>query len=571
MKMKKYILTIFAALVCWVAAAQSQDETVFRAMETELSRNMDELRMDDLGRPFWIGYIYADIRVMSVAASLGEVVTSQMQPQRFNATRVLMGDYATTSDINYNSAYDIRGSAIATDGEQIRREFWINTDANYKQTTPNMARKAAMRRQSARTPEEEALPDLLPVAAIDKTVEGPAFGFDSAEWERRTAELSAIFAEYPSLYASEVRMTAYDWTNYAYTSEEVRTRYPMSFASLVMKASVRTADGEEFSDNFEIYAPSDLTLPPQEELLEQAWLFARNLSEYAAAPKIGEFYSGPVLFTGQPVFRMFDDNLLQNNGDGLLVKRRSENPQNQSRGGAIYLGGGGPPSSAARRLENRLDQRVLDRKLTVTNHSALAEYGGVPLLGRYEIDADGVVPDDSLVVIDGGMLRTVLNGRVPTLKSPASTGSNRLSLNISPTVAPGTLEISAAETKPMARLEQELMTLAKNDGLKYAYIVERMNGKVNLVWRVDVATGGRTLVRNAEVTPIALTQLKRVAGISAESEVWNYLAGQVPASMIYPSAVLLEDVEIGEMETTKEKPSPIVNPLQRIDEIKDDK
>ncbi len=557
--MRSHIISIFAALACWTAAAQSQDETILRAMETELSRNMEELSMDDLGRPFWIGYIYCDVRVMTVAASLGEVVQSLTQPQRLNATRVLFGGYPMTSDINYNSMYNIGSSAIEADEEQIRREFWLNTDANYKQTAPNMARKAAMRRQSARTPEEEALPDMLPVTAIEKTVKSPDLDLDAAEWEKRVAELSAVFAKHPALYGSEVRMTAYDWTNWACTSESVRMRYPSSFASLSVRASVRTPDGEEFSDNIEIYATSDLTLPSSQQLLDQIERFAHNLSEYAAATKIEEFYSGPVLFTGQPVFRMFDANLLPNNGDGLLVKRRSENPQNQS-GGNYY---GGQRSSAARRLENRLGQRVLDRKLTVANHSTMQEYKGTPLLGYYEIDADGVVPAASLTVIDGGMLRTLLNGCTPTLKSPASTGSNRLSLNITPTVAPGTLEISSSETKPAAQLELELIDLAKSDGLKYAYIVERMSGKVNLVWRIDVATGARTLVRNAEVTPVALPQLKRIAGVSTESQVYNYLAGQVPASMIYPSAVLLEDVEIGEMETTKEKPSPIVNPLQR--------
>ncbi len=565
--MKKYILAIFSLLVIWTAAAQNRDETVFRAMETELQRNMDSLRMDDLGQPFWIGYIYCDIRVMTVAASLGEVVQSQTQPQRINATRVLFGGYATTSDINYNSAYNIRGSAIGTDEGQIRREFWLNTDANYKQTAPNMARKTALRRQSARTPEEEALPDLLPVAAIEKTIESPIFGFDAAEWERRTAELSAVFAKYPSLYGSEVRMSAYDWTNYEYTSEAVRTRCPSSFASLSVKASVRTPDGEEFADNIEIFATSDMTLPPQEELLGRVEDFASGLSEFAAAPKIEEFYSGPVLFVGQPVFRMFDDNLLPNNGDGLLIKRRNESQQSQR--GVYYIGGtggGAQPSSAARRLENRVGQRVLDRKFTVTNHSAMEEYKGVPLLGYYEVDADGVVPEASLAVIESGMLRRLLNGRIPTLKTPASTGSNRFSINITPIVAPGTLEVSASETKPGAELEKELVALAKADGLKYAYVVEKMSGKVNMVWRIDAATGERTLVRNAEVTPVALAQLKRVAGVSAESQARNYLAGQVPASMIYPSAVLMEDVEIGEMETTKEKPSPIVNPLQRIDD-----
>jgi hypothetical protein len=188
---------------------------------------------------------------------------------------------------------------------------------------------------------------------------------------------------------------------------------------------------------------------------------------------------------------------------------------------------------------------------------------GVPLLGRYEIDADGVVPPPSIALVEQGMLSSTLAGNIPTLKSPASTGSNRFSVNVNPYIAPGTLEISATGGTSLAGLERELAALASADGLTHAYIVERMDEAVNLVWRLDLATGERTLVQGAEVTPVALARLKRIAGVSSSSEVRNYLAGQVPASMIYPSALLLEDIEIGAAETTGEKPSPMVNPLER--------
>lgn len=563
--MKKYILSIFAVLVWFAGVAQNQDETIFRAMDAELGRSMNELQMDDLGKPFWIGYIYSDIDMMQIRATLGEIVWSAHRPQRYNATRLLFGGYDMTSDINYTPSYMPRQSSLETDEAQIRREFWFNTDANYKATAPTMARKAAMRRQSARSAEEEALPDLLPVAAVEKYVDWYPFGFDRAHWESVMERLSAVFADYPALYKTGVSFAAFDWNNYAASTEGVRTRQPVSYASISARGTVRTPDGEEFSDELRIYAPSDLTLPSEDELRAQVELFAANLCGYAEAAKIEEFYSGPVLFTGQPVFEMFDNNLLAGNGSGLLVRRRSENSGNQGNANMISFGGGGgsQPAAGSRKLENRIGQRVLDRKFTVTNHSTLREFGDTPLLGYYEIDADGVIPKAAETVIEDGMLRNVLNGRFPTLKSPASTGSNRFNTNLGQGVAPGTLEIAATGGKPLAELEKELLALASADGLEYAYVVERINGKFALVWKVDAATGERTLVRNAEIRSPSLTQLKRVAGVSDEREVCNYMANQVPFSMIYPSAILLEDVEIGELETTKDKPSPIVNPLQR--------
>jgi hypothetical protein len=245
---------------------------------------------------------------------------------------------------------------------------------------------------------------------------------------------------------------------------------------------------------------------------------------------------------------MFDDNLLSNDGNALLAKRKPENGQIRQ---------------SVRRLEGRIGKRVLDRRFSVINHSSMRTWNGVPLMGHYEIDADGIVPPDSLTVIEDGMLRSLLGGQIPTLKTTASTGSNRFSVNANPYIAPGTLEIRATGGQSAGRLESELLRLASEDGLEYAYIVQRTGGRVDRVWRVDAATGERTLVRNADVTPVTIGGLRRVAGVSSESRVHNYLAGQVPASMIHPSAVLMEDIEIGIVETTGEKPSPIQNPLER--------
>lgn len=521
---------------------------IFSAMRAELSRSMDGLQMDGVDKPFIINYLYSDLRAMAISATLGEITSSRLEPARMNGVRVLLGDYDTTSDLSYNGAYTLRPSAIETDTVQIRREFWLSTDLAYKAAAADMARKLAIREQIVRTPEEDSLPDLQPVASIEKCVEAPAFGFDKAEWEARAKRLSAIFGDFPSLYGSQVRVVVYDRTDYSVSSEGVATSLPTPFASVVVSASVRTPEGEEFSDSREFYATTDLALPDEGALSEDIRRFAQGLSDWALAPKFDGYYIGPVLFVGHGVFEMFDGNLLSNDGNALPAKRKPENQATR-------------PSP--RRLEGRIGKRVLDRRFSVINHSAMREWNGTPLMGFYEMDADGTVPPPSLTLIEGGMLRTLLGGRIPTPGLPASTGSNRPSVGLQPYVSPGTLEVSATDGKTTAELERDLLRLAGEDGLDYACIVERTEGRVDYVWRVDVRTGERALVRSAEVTPVALGGLRRVAGVSRESTVRNYLAGQVPSSLIHPEAVLLEDVEIGTRETTGEKPLPIVNPLER--------
>jgi hypothetical protein len=565
--MKRYIFLMLAALAGLTTMAQNgaqtpvqdpaqpgtQDTVIFGAMSAELTRNMDSLRMAGADHePFWIGYAYADIRTMMVTATLGEVVQSDARPFRYNGVKVLLGDNSQTSDLAYDGAYRLGGAAVETSPAQIRREFWLSTDAAYKAAAQDLARKKIIREQANRTDEEKNLPDRLDVAPVEKLLEGPAFNLDKAEWESRVAELSAIFAQYPSLYGSRVQFVAYDWMNYVLDSDGVRMRQPSSFACVAVSGAVRTADGEEFSDSADIYATSDLTLPSQETLAAFVRDFAQRLSDYGAAPRFEEFYSGPVLFVGQPVFRMFDGNLLSNDGNGLLAKRRPEGQQ---------------AGASPRRLAKRIGQRVLDRRFSVWGANWITrEWNGTPLLGYYEMSADGVVPAHAGRLIGDGVLGDLIYGRVPTLDRPQQAmagGGNRFSVNLSPVIAPGVLEISVSEGTSRNALEAQLIKLARADGLSHAYIVERMSGRVNLVWRVDVASGERTLVRDADVTAVTLAQLKRLAGVSKESEMRNYLAGQVPASMIYPAAVLMEDVEIGTAEHNKDMPLPIENPLTR--------
>lgn len=536
-------------------------DPVFAAMRSELRRGMDSLYRD--GKPFWIGFLLADVRALNVSATLGEVISSNMAPQKMIGTRVLLGDSDMTSDLSYSGSYNVSGAARETNPDEIRREFWLATDAAYKRATQDLARKKAIRNQENLSYEESRLPDWLPVEPVEKFIDGPRFELDQEKSEDLARTLSAIYTDYPQLYGSRVNVAAYDWTNYAVDSDGTAIRTPSSFAYVSTGASVQTDDGEEFSQSARLYAVSDLTLPTQDSLKNWVRAFAGRLAKFAAAPKFGRFaefaaaprietfYSGPVLFVGQPVFKMFDDNLLSNDGNGLLVKRMPAGQQG---------------ATSPRRLAARVRQRVLDSKIYVCNYIAfpsMREWNGTPLLGYYEADADGSASPGASMVIDGGVLTGLLSSRIPTLDQTYSTGSNRFSVDLNPYIAPGVLEVSTSqnEGRTIKQLEAQLIKLAAADGLEVAYIVEEMAGRVDIVWQVDVATGARTMVRDADVTPVSLKQLRRIAGVSSESEMRNYLAGQVPATMIYPRAVLLEDVEIGVAQNQKQKPSPIKNPL----------
>ena len=71
-------------------------------------------------------------------------------------------------------------------------------------------------------------------------------------------------------------------------------------------------------------------------------------------------------------------------------------------------------------------------------------------------------------------------------------------------------------------------------------------------------------MRFGTVSAINLAKMKRMREISSKENVSNYILNrQVLSSLIYPAAVLIDDVEINEAKPNKEKAPALTFPLQR--------
>ena len=558
--MKRTVISFVALLLCANVFAQSENDLIFKAMQDELDRNMNELKMENVEKPFHMSYAIFSGDVLTVEASLGAVIKVDERPIRNYGVKMLLGDYDCTSDCDYNNRFLTEKSAVENDYGQIRREFWYTSDILYRRMATDYATKLSIRKQRIRTPEEEKLPDLLPVQAVKKVVESPEFDLNREKWVETITQLSKIFEKYPELFDSKVTLDANDFAYYVTTSEGVVMRQPIFDAMVMIEASVRAADGSEYSDNLCIYAPTDKTLPCIHCLSKKVDEFAKELVAYSKAPVIDEFYSGPVLFENETVSSMFEKNLISEKG--ILASRQPESMDNLF--GMLF---GISNSGSKRTLEYRIGQRVLDNRLSVVNRTDLKEYAGMPLMGYYEIDANGVIPEAETVLIDSGMMRKLLNGSIPTLKTPYTTGSQRFQMeenSISSVVAPGTILVKASEGKSRAELIDEMLDMAKADGLTHAYIIKKTGG-VNYVYKVDGETKEETLVQKVDVTIPALGQLRKLAGISNGEYVSNYMfKGRVPCSIVTPDAILFENIELCEKDITKNKMTPIVNPTERM-------
>ena len=523
------------------------DEAIFGAMDEELRRNMVGLSLPGEAKPYYLSYVLTRYRQWQIAGSLGGIFYSTVTPwQSSGGVQVMLGNYQHNSDIQYMGQVAPVQLPAELDGYNIRRGFWETSDLMYRFSLQVMARKIAHLKSNPLPPAEAAVPDMQQLPAVTKMVERPRpFEVDLAVLEGMVKELSVLFKDYKELFNSNVMLVAVEQDNYRLTSENVRLKFPLGLVGLTVSASVRTTDGSTVSDVLAISSldnPADL--PSIEELKKKVKDFADNLMELKETPMIEEYYTGPVLFEGGAASRLFTDNLLS---PGRLLALRTMAP-------------------ARGMLDEQLGRRIIDSRLTVKNYTTLAEYNGTPLFGCYEIDGDGVVPAAELTLVENGVFKRMLNGRVPTLKAPESTGSARFMIspdNPMAIVSPGTIHVQASKGVGPEKLKKALLKAAKEADLEYAYIVRRIGGEASAVYKVNVKDGKEIRVRVNNLSAPELTKLMDLKGISSDERVMNYFPNGVPASLIYPSAIIVGDVEINRTTPKIEEEPVLKHPLQR--------
>jgi len=186
-------------------------------------------------------------------------------------------------------------------------------------------------------------------------------------------------------------------------------------------------------------------------------------------------------------------------------------------------------------------------------------YNGTQLIGSYPIDMEGVVPSPETILIENGVLKNLLCGRIPTSKMKTSNGHLRIPLNFpNPLIVPGVIEVDYNNSITREELRKKLIEMAQSEGLDYALIVREMTpnmSELRRVYKVDVKTGKEQLVRSVGFKGLTMNDLRKIVGASKQKRVLNTTAGEdiqhkfdylsgCPATFITPDAFLFKDLEI---------------------------
>jgi len=502
------------------AVAKDGDDTIRRAMRDELARSMEKLQLAQLDRPYFIAYRVRESRGLEVGATCGSLMGSSSEDSvtRTLSVEVRVGDY-NFDNTNFISRpsfspgtirpqFGFNALPIDDDYLEFRRQIWLATDGAYKQALEQLAGKKAALQNRTRA---EDLPDFSKESTTQIPETAPAIRMERTRAEAMVRELSRVLGAMPGINSSSVSLSVGNGRTFYLNSEGTEFEKSRPLITISAEAATQAVDGLKLSDSDRFYFRSVEVLPPREALAERIRGLAARLESLRNAPLLAR-YNGPVLFEGRAAAEVFGEQF----APALIGQRKPDTgvPGMAAVFERFSQAGGGA-------FSGKIGARVLPDSMSVVDNPTLAAYGNEPLFGGYKTDADGVLAHETRV-IEGGILKTLLNGRTPVEGVAHSTGNRRGTGAI-----PSNMIVESSEGLGAAELRSKLLELVKKRGLEFGIVVRELGSgstteQFMAVFSSMMGRGdaGRDLLLAYKVYPDGREELirgARLSGMTAES------------------------------------------------------
>ena len=570
-----FLLVIFSLFLGHSCPAQSlEEDVVYKAMKDELGRTMEKLQMENLEKPYYVSYTVNQFQTMRITAGFGALTNSSRTTRRFLTVDLRVGDY-TFDNTNFVADYggispSYSALPLEDDYDAIRHKIWLLTDRAYKQALETLAKKRAYIQNKTITdlPEDFSKEDPCTYSEPKVSLE-----VDSAYWVGTVKELSSVFTQYPALNDWRIQVTKVASDQYFVNSEGSKNRQGESLIFLETLVSTQAEDGQEVF-NFKTYNFRDeKDLPEKEKLMADVKKLAQATLEAAQSEPLTE-YVGPVIFTGQAAGEFFRQLFAANIGgprSPLLADERFS-----------FL-------MTKPKLVGKLNRRIMPEFLSIKDDPTISQFDGLPLIGAYEVDDDGVRAQ-SVSLVEKGRLVNLPMSRIPTKKIKGSNGHARGTVNSSPEGRLSNLIITSDQGMNYDELKKKLIEYCKDVDLEYGIVVKRLKDKnidmersfdfsyymggsrkekeltVPLeIYKVWVKDGREEAVRGVEFEGVTIKTLKDITEAANDYYVHNFLLGhddELPASIVAPS-ILIEEIELKETEAEALKPPYLKSPISQ--------
>ena len=539
MRIRIFFLVLILGFTGFIVKAQDlKDNFYVKVLNDELQRNIQRLHLPDLEKPFYIAYNLQNVNSYHLSSERGEITTVVKTPvnNKSVSVKLRVGDYHRNFDYMMYDGY-FANLPDEANVDEYRRLLWLETDRAYKNNARQFSGFMSSLKRVSVDEKELALDDLARITPVVKDFGAiQPIQLDTKKWEQQLKVLSALFIAYPKITTSYCRLLVNSSENYIVSSEGSVIRKPGGAVTFMAYGATSDEEGNNYNSSYSITVKSMEELPAWDQLHTKVKELISKIQQKELAKAFEGSYMGPVLFMGNAV----TDIVNQCFSNTLQTRRKPVIGYNS--GGTSY--------------EEKLGQKLVASDLTVTAIPSLKMVNGKHTTGHYEIDDEGVVPADSLVLIEAGILKSLLNGRTPTRKFLKSQGFAQSFMGKNYNA--GVLRLTSSKTASADSMQARLLRLAKEEGLPAAYMVKDMSSNSPEIYKIDVATGKTEMVNECRITPLSMKSLRRFILASDKQQLEN----SSDYSIISPESLIVNEIEIEQSETTT-KPKPIIvsNPL----------
>jgi predicted Zn-dependent protease len=547
-------------------------------MHDEMERNRARLQLPGVEKPFYLEYRLLDVDVRAITASFGNLVSSTTTRNRFMSVDARIGDYHLDSS-NFISEDGFQGFLGSTgevgidhDYNSLRQDLWLATDQAYKEAATQMSLKQAFLRSLTKPPE---IDDFSQERATVKIEPRELPDWTSRKWEEEARAASAALKSFPQLYGTRVNYYFVYTTYYLMNSEGTELRTSKRLAAVEAAFDTQADDGMPLHNYYAVYVAKPGDIPDPATISKGLTQAGSQLMQLRSAPLVPD-YTGPVLFDAS--------------ASGSVLAQVM----------AASLTGARPPLSMMGAFDQIMDRmggrsewtgrvgtRVLPTSVSLIDDPTMADYQGHPLLGRYEIDDEGV-KGQRIELVQNGVLKNLLMSRRPGPEFQSSNGHARSAMLSDTKPLASNLIFQSSDASNAADLRKKFVDACRQDGHEWCIEVKRMDnpalssisqqdfsdflGSIAggvasgermplLYYRVYVADGREELVRGGHIEGLSLRSIRNILAIGDDLAVYDYtqnpaagfagtalgsfggIQGGIPSSIVAPS-LLLEEVEI---------------------------
>ena len=507
----------------------AQESEIFKAMQTEMTRNLQELKMDKFARPYYIAYKIIPKTGYLFNASQGVLMQSSQNYTPDYEVQVRIGSPKEDNSYFEPTVWLPKETKnyFALNYEGISKFLWQTTDIVYKNSLAEFTEKQSYKKNKHIDQQYDDF-SFYPAQEHFDTITSPVI--DQKYWQEVAQKTSAKGAlpEFEDFMTSININFAPSYFLTSRGSKYLQDKYVINIRFI---AQGRLEDGFEFDLSKNLTYVDFKDVPTLQELEKEAEKFAKEILVLRKAKKI-DSYIGPVLLQGTQAA-----NFMKILG-GKISFTKDVNSNNEY---SYY-----DPSFA-----DKIGLKVFSSGFDVIEDPLMKTFAGIHLAGYYEIDEEGVKAE-KIQVIENGFLRDLPFTASLSKNNSKSNGHARSYYGYSTLIAePANLILLPHKTIAEEDFLNTFKDFCSKQGLNACPIITAIDKGTFFGFMLDSKTGAKTPVYG-EAPYFNARSLRDIKYASDKMQVYNEMTKRgLGISVITPDLIL----DNGEINQSKKQPA----------------